>query len=71
MSVDFHRSARRRHTKETGNRSFRELLSDWQWVEHVELNAAAQIEETATQLAEDWESQLPGNWANQFMQLIE
>jgi hypothetical protein len=31
--------------------NFRELLSDW--VEHVELNGAAQIEETATQLAED------------------
>jgi hypothetical protein len=33
--------------KETGNRNFREL-SDW--VEHVELNWAAETEETATQL---------------------
>jgi hypothetical protein len=45
------------------NRNFRKLLSDW--VEHVELNGAAQIEETATQLAEVWETQLPGNWASQ------
>jgi hypothetical protein len=30
------------------NHNFRELLSDW--VEHVELNGAAQIEETAAQL---------------------
>jgi hypothetical protein len=41
----------RGHTEETGKCNFRELLSDW--VEHVELNGAAQIEETATQLAED------------------
>jgi hypothetical protein len=35
----------------TSNRKFQELLSDS--AEHVELNEAAQIEETATQLAED------------------
>jgi hypothetical protein len=29
------------HTKKTGNRNFRELLSDW--VEHVELNGAVKI----------------------------
>jgi hypothetical protein len=51
------------HTKETGNRNFRELLSHW--VEQVELNGAAQTEETATQIAEEWDTQLPGNWASQ------
>jgi hypothetical protein len=35
----------RGHTKETGNRSFRVLLSAW--VEHMLLNGAAEIEETA------------------------
>jgi hypothetical protein len=40
----------RGHTKETGNRNFRELLSAR--VERMLLNGAAQIEETATQLAE-------------------
>jgi hypothetical protein len=39
------------------------LLLDW--VEHVELNGAGQIEETATQLAEDWENKFLGNWASQ------
>jgi hypothetical protein len=29
-------------------------------IEHVELNGAVQIEETTIQLAEDWETQLPG-----------
>jgi hypothetical protein len=37
--------------KETGNRTFRELLSDW--VEHVELTWATDIEETATQLQQN------------------
>jgi hypothetical protein len=46
----------RGHTKETSNRSFREMLT---WVEHVELNGAAKIEETATQLAEDWKNWTP------------
>jgi hypothetical protein len=50
---------RARAHKETGNRNFRELLSDC--VEHIELTGAAQIEETAKQLAEDWETQFPGN----------
>jgi hypothetical protein len=36
-------------TQPQRNRNFRELLSAW--VEHVELNGATQIEETATQLA--------------------
>jgi hypothetical protein len=45
------------------NRNLRELLAAW--VEHVELNGATQIEETATQLAADWETQLPSNWASQ------
>jgi hypothetical protein len=49
-------SAKREHTNETGNRNFRDMLSDWD--EHVERNGAAQIEETATQLAGDWETQL-------------
>jgi hypothetical protein len=40
----------RGHIKEIGNRNFRELLSTW--VEHMLLNGAAQIEQTATQLAE-------------------
>jgi hypothetical protein len=37
----------RGHTKDTGNSNFRELLSAW--VEHMSLNGAAHIEETATQ----------------------
>jgi hypothetical protein len=37
----------RGHTKETGTRDFRELLSAW--VEHMLLNGAAQIEEKAMQ----------------------
>jgi hypothetical protein len=53
----------RGHTKVNGNRTFRELLSDW--AEHVELNGAAQIVETAAQLAENLVTQLPGNWASQ------
>jgi hypothetical protein len=53
----------RRHTKETGNHNFRELLSDW--VEHVKQNGAVHTDETATQLVEDWETQFPGNWASQ------
>jgi hypothetical protein len=38
----------REYAKETGNRSFRDLLSDW--VERILLNGAGQIEQTATQL---------------------
>jgi hypothetical protein len=36
-------------TKETSNRNFRDLLSAW--VEHMLLNGAAQIEETAIAVA--------------------
>jgi hypothetical protein len=55
----------RGHTKETGNRNFREFLSAC--VEHLELNWAPQFDETATQLAEVWETQLPGNWATSLL----
>jgi hypothetical protein len=54
----------RGHIRETGNRNIRELSAR---VEHVELNGAAQIKETVTQLGGRLtETQLSGNWASQF-----
>jgi hypothetical protein len=45
-SIETSVSLGRGHTKKTGNRNFRELLSVR--VEHMLLNGAAQIEETVT-----------------------
>jgi hypothetical protein len=53
----------RGQTEETGKRNFRELLSVR--VEHMLLNGAVQIEETATQLAERPRNSTSGNGACQ------
>jgi hypothetical protein len=45
------------HTEEMGKRNAI-AISDHCY--HVELNGAPQIEATATQFAEDWETPLPG-----------
>jgi hypothetical protein len=63
FSTNLRARARQGNWQPQRNRNFRELLSAW--VEHMLLNGAAQIEETAMQLAENWETQLPGNGACQ------
>jgi hypothetical protein len=54
---------------ETGNRNFRELSSDW--VEHMELNGAAQIKETITQLRRNsWKTEKLNSQATEQASLL-